>query len=163
MTAPVWPNDPSLEPTPPASAAEGVVAADGWWPDVDLAQLRDIVRLNQTKIPIARLTEAVQVAILDIAEELSTWRAEHGAGLPGLAAVPGMMVGGESSYVIRWRRAIAACVAADLGERLLGQSSTAAGHDRAAELLPEADLHRRNVVHAVRLFLGQPRIIAELI
>lgn len=162
--APIWPNDPSLEPTPPAPAGEGVVAADGWWPDIHLAQLRETARLPQGKIPVARLTEAIQIAILDVAEELADWRARHGDGYAALADVPApMTIGEDSSYVLRWRRAIDACVAADLGERLLGQASTAAGHDRAAELLPEADIHRRNVVHAVRLFLGRPRIIAELI
>lgn len=162
MADPIWPNDPSLDPAPPAPAPEGQVKADGWWPDIDLAHLRDTVRLNQTKIPAARLREAVQVAILDIADELSTWRDDHTA-FADLAAVPAMQIDGESALVIRWRRAVTACVAADLGERLLGQASTAAGHDRAAELLPEAELHRRNVVHAVRLFLGKTRVVAELI
>lgn len=162
MADPIWPNDPSLEPAPPAPTPEGKVTADGWWPDVDLAQLRDIARLTQTKIPAARVREAVQVAILDIIDELSAWRADH-AAYADLAAVPAMQIDGESALVIRWRRAVTACVAADLGERLVGQSSTAAGHDRAAELLTEADLHRRNVVHAVRLFLGKTRVVAELI
>lgn len=162
MAEPVWPNDPGLEPEPPAPKPEGIVNADGWWPDIDLAYLRDTARLNQTKIPTARLREAVQCAILDIGDELDDWRKEQGQ-YSSLADVPAKKVDGQSALVVRWIRAVNACVAADLGERLLGQSSTAAGQDRAAELLTEADLHRRNVVFAVRQFLGRTRVVAELI
>lgn len=162
MTDPIWPNDPALVPEPAAPAPEGKVTADGWWPDIDLEYLRDTARLNQTKIPTARLREAVQCAILDIADELSDWRKEN-ASYASLADVPAMKVDGQSALVVRWIRAVNACVAADLGERLLGQSSTSAGHDRALELLSEADLHRRNVVFAVRQFLGRTRVVAELI
>lgn len=162
MAEPIWPNDPGLDPVPPAPAPEGKVIADGWWPDIDLAYLRDTARLNQTKIPAARLREAVQCAILDITDELADWRKDH-TRYANLAAVPAMQVDGQSALVVRWIRAVNACVAADLGERLLGQSSTAAGHDRAVEQLSEADLHRRNVVFAVRQFLGRTRVVAELI
>ena len=73
------------------------------------------------------------------------------------------MVDDLSDYQVRWIQAVHAVVAADLGDRQLGQSARAAGLERAEELAADVDHHRRNVTFAVRDFLGRPRIIAEAI
>ena len=154
---------PNTDGDAPDPAAPDVVAGDGFWPSIDIVQLRDAVRL-ETTIPPARLRDAVRIAMLDIAEELATWRAEQVAlGFETLIEVPARIsIDDQSDYVLRWARAVYSTVGADLGERLLSQSSTAAGHDRAEESLDQVGLHWRNVRWAVRQFLGRPRIIAEL-
>ena len=62
-----------------------------------------------------------------------------------------------------WSRAVYSLVAADLGERMLGQGLTSTGAERAEALGSEVGLHQRNVTHAVRDFLGRPRIRAKMI
>lgn len=156
---------PNADATPPADPPSAdVVQCDGWWPDINITELRDAVRLD-TNIPPARLRDAVRQAMLDIAAELNDWRLEReAAGADNLTDVPArIMVDGQSDYVLRWARTIYSCVGADLGERLIGQGATAAGVDRAEALANEVDPHLRNVRHAVRDFLGRPRIVASLV
>lgn len=161
-------NPPNTDAAPPVEPpAADVVAAGGWWPDVNITGVRQAVDLN-TKVTAERVRDAVRQAIVDLASEpaMSAWRAEQLAlGYTNLAAVPSreIQVDGQSDYCLRWTRAVYSLVAADLGERLLGQGLTAAGADRAEALGSEVSLHQRNVTHAVRDFLGRPRIRARMI
>lgn len=156
---------PNTDNTPPADPpAADVVRGDGFWPDVNITDVRDAVRLDTT-IPAARLRDAVRIAMLDIAEALAVWRAgQEQAGHTRLIDVPSRIeIDGRSDYALRWNRAVYSVVGADLGERLLSQSANAAGTERALAMSSEVDIHQRNVIHAVRLFLGKPRIRARMI
>ena len=159
------PFSPSSTIAPPSTATPvGTVAGDGFWPDVDLDALRKGIRVDQTVTP-ERLRDVACSAILDIMVELADWRAEQRTlGHDRLEDVPGRhQVDGRSDYQIRWVQAVQAVVAADLGDRHLGQAARSAGVDRAEEFAIDVDLHRSNVTWAVRAFLGLPRIIAEVI
>ncbi len=156
---------PNTDAAPPvAPPAADVVHGNDFWPGINISDVRDAVRLDTT-IPAARLRDAVRNAMLDIALDLRTWRLEQqAAGYATLADVPARdQVDGISDYILRWTRAVYSVVGADLGERLLSQSATAAGVDRAQAMGEDVSIHQRNVTYAVRDFLGQPRIIAEVI
>lgn len=157
-------SSPSTIAAPPAEPADGAIAGDGFWPDLDLARLRQAVRIDQTVTPV-RLRDVARGAMLDIMDELEDWRVEKTlAGFSTLADVPARRrVDDVSDYEVRWFQAVTAVVAADLGDRQLGQSVRSAGVERAEELSADIDVHRRNVTYAVRDFLGVPRIIAEAI
>lgn len=150
----------------PAGSEPSTVFIQGneFWPALDLDQLRTNIRIDQAVTP-ARLKLVAREAMLDIMDELDDWRAEQvAAGYACLDDVPGRRIVDDlSDYQIRWLRAVHAVVAADLGDSQLAQSARAAGMDRAEELSADVDRHRRNVTHAVRDFLGRPRIIAEVI
>lgn len=159
------PFSPSSTIAPPASDAPAeTIKGDGFWPELDLGHLRQAIRVDQT-VTIYKLRDVARGAMLDIMGELESWRTQQvAAGYATLAAVPGRrMVDDLSDYQVRWIQAVHAVVAADLGDRQLGQSARAAGIDRAEELAADVDHHRRNVTYAVRDFLGLPRIIAEVI
>lgn len=162
MTGPFSPS--STIAAPSAASPAGSIAGDGFWPDFNLDALRQAIRVDQTVTP-ERLRDVACSAILDIMVELEDWRAEQRAlGHEHLQDVPGRhQVDGRSDYQIRWVQAVQAVVAADLGDRHLGQAARSAGVDRAEEFAIDIDLHRRNVTWAVRAFLGLPRIIAEVI
>ena len=150
---------------PPASDAPAeMIKGDGFWPELDLGHLRQAIRVDQT-VTIYKLRDVARGAMLDIMGELEAWRTQQvAAGYATLADVPGRrMVDDLSDYQVRWIQAVHAVVAADLGDRQLGQSARAAGIERAEELAADVDHHRRNVTYAVRDFLGLPRIIAEVI
>jgi len=159
----VFPPQNTDADAPPAEAA-GLVKGDGFWPDININDVRDVVRLDTTITP-ARLRDAVRQAMLDIAAALANWRAsQEAAGASTLSDVPSRMkVDGVSDYVLRWSRAVYSVVGADLGERLASQSATAAGVDRAQALGQDVLVHQRNVSFAVRDFLGRPRIRARMI
>lgn len=159
------PFSPSSIIAPPASDAPAeMIKGDGFWPELDLGHLRQAIRVDQT-VTIYKLRDVARGAMLDIMGELEAWRTQQvAAGYATLADVPGRrMVDDLSDYQVRWIQAVHAVVAADLGDRQLGQSARAAGIERAEELAADVDHHRRNVTYAVRDFLGLPRIIAEVI
>lgn len=153
--------DTSPDPQPPAA---DLVECDAFWPSINITDLRQAARLN-TDIPAERLRDAVRIAMLDMARELQAWRLDQQlAGHQTLSAVPArQMAGGQSDYVLLWARGIYSVVAADLGERLRGQGLTAAGDARADSLQSDVDVHSRNVIHAVRDFLGTTRVAVALI
>lgn len=161
-------NSPNTDAVPPIDPpAADLVAAGGWWPDVNITGVRQAVDLN-TKVTPERLRDAVRQAIVDLASEpaMAAWRrTQVAAGYERLGDVPSrdIEVDGQSDYCLRWTRAVYSLVAADLGERLLGQGLTSAGADRAEALQSEVCLHQRNVTHAVRDFLGRARIRARMI
>lgn len=146
---------------PAAPPGPDWIQCDGWWPAVNITEVRQAVDLNNN-VTAERLRDAVRQAMADIALELAPWRALQTAAK--LEEVPGrIQVDGQSDYVLRWRRAVYSVVAGDLGERLLGQGLTKTGADRAEALQAEVSTHHRNVGNAVRDFLGKPRIRARLI
>lgn len=140
------------------------MACGPFWPDLDLGLLQKSIRVDQV-VTAERLREVARSAVLDIMDELDTWRRDQvAAGFSTLADVPGRhQVDEQSDYQVRWMRAVQSVVAADLADRQLGQSARSAGMDRVEELAADIDVHRRNVTYAVRDFLGRPRVIAEAI
>lgn len=159
------PFSPSTSIAPAGSEIPaGLIQGNGFWPALDLDQLRQSIRIDQT-VTTPRLRDLARTAMLDIMDELDDWRAEKvAAGYARLEDVPGRRtVDGLTDYQIRWIKAVHAVVAADLGDSQLAQSARAAGMERAEELSADVDRHRRNVTYAVRDFLGRPRIIAEVI
>lgn len=159
---------PNTDAAPPVARPAEVVANDGFWPDVSLVELRDAVRLDTTIAP-NRLRDAVANAMLDLGRDLQRWRETTGRDPAGaeyanLQAVPARRtINNVSDYVLLYTRAIYSLVGADLGERLMSQSTTAAGDDRRESLAAEADQHRRNARWAVNDFLGIRRATVELL
>lgn len=155
------PNTDAVPPADPPSA--DVVGAGGWWPDINITDVRDAVKLDTTVSP-AKIRDSIRNAILEVSRELDAWRiAQEAAGHLTLAAVPGRQVDGISEFVLRWNRAINSVVGADLGERLVGTNVTSAGLERVDALRTDIDIYQRNVRHAVRDFLNLPRIRARMI
>ncbi|WP_438852505.1 head completion/stabilization protein [Brevundimonas nasdae] len=154
---------PLTDQDPPQARPPELIANDGFWPDIDLVQLRDAVRLDTT-IPTERLADAVRNAMIDLARQLQDWRDTVAIGFAALDAVPPRRsVGDVSDYVLLYTRALYSLVGADLGERLLSQSTTAAGDDRRDSLASEISQHRRNARWAVSDFTGRRRVVCELL
>ncbi|WP_337186680.1 head completion/stabilization protein [Phenylobacterium sp.] len=156
---------PPLNPAeiPPAAPADVVLEGDAFWPDIDLADLRLVMRIDPA-VDLAWLREAAIFAILSTRRELAAWKAAHlTAGRESLDDVPGEVIEGVAEAVILYTRAVYAATAADLLERMRELGLTAAGHDRADDLQAAAGEHRRAQRSAVRDLLGESRIFAELV
>lgn len=154
---------PASLPDPVAAApASGSVAVDGFWPALDLDALRAAIRVDSV-VTDARLRDVTVAAALEVAAELADWRAgQEALGHDALDKVPPRrVIADQGDYAILWTRAVQAGVIADLGDRQLGQSARAAGSDRVEQLSGEVDIARRDQRHAIRDFLGLPRIVAE--
>lgn len=165
MTGFTFPDAPADDQPPADPPAAGQVALDAFWPPVNIAVIRQVIRLTDN-VTSARLRESTENALLTIAAQLDDWRrARIDDGFPTLADVPPRRAiagaAGRGDYQVLWARAVYSQVGADLAERQLNAGVTAAGLDRAQQLKADIEIHRRNVTWAVRDFLGVSRVVAE--
>jgi hypothetical protein len=151
--------DTSSTATDPAN----VLTNDGWFPDIELAELREETRLDGT-VTDARLRSAALDAMASINAELGTWQASQvAAGFADLAGVPAPQLGGTSTHVLRYRRAVYNTVRADLNEQYRGLDTTKSGGQKAEELEQAICEARRNVRNAIADIRGRRRTTIELI
>lgn len=146
----------------PAPAAP-VIDAGGWYPDIDLADLRQVVSTDGT-VTNERLTECVVIALNSVMDELDCWQKQQVAlERASLGEVPARTINGESSLVLLFKRAVYATVKAEMVERYRDFDSTDAGQRRAEQMDLTVDDYRRNARYAIRDILGRARITAELL
>lgn len=163
MTSPFVSLPPAADGDPPEQKRDACIANDGWWPDLSIADLRDVATIDPTVTP-ARLREAAVAAMLDVNRQLASWRGARVLdGAANLEAVPAAEADGQSVLVHLYTRALFSTVAAGLAERLRNIAATAAGAERAEEMLTIADTHRRDARWAVADLQGKPRSTVELI
>ena len=157
---------PLVRTTPPNDPAPlGTVSAGAWWPTIDLAALRDAMRLDGAITP-QRLLPAVQEAVATTVGLLANWAlARQDEGRASLAAVPALQIDGESSHVQRFRRAVYCHAKANLIERYSDYDTTgrARKDDQEETRETQAEQHRRDATWAVRDILGTTRVSVELI
>ena len=147
----------------PASPADATVTNDGWFPDIDLNDLRETMRLDGT-VTHERLRAAAVDAIVSINEELQAWQAtQRAAGYVALAIVPAAKVNGISAHVLRYRRAAYHQTRADLTEQYRSYDATKSGSQQAEDLDLSICESRRNVRWALNDIRGVPRSTIDLI
>ena len=153
---------------PPVAATEPPVTNAPWFPDLNPATVRDACRLDGTITP-ARLLPALKAAMLSVNAELEQYRLEQQSrwGYTSLAEVPAPMVGGESAQVLRYQRAVHACLPADLAEAYRNLDTLPSGTGKEGRVLEglavHVDEHRRNQRWAISDLLGLRRRTVELI
>jgi hypothetical protein len=154
---------------PPASIAcpgedcAQIVHADGFFPEIDLHDLRDVMRIG-TAVTDPRLREAVIAAMTTTMRDLAIWRTDRILeGFDRADAIPGPEIDGTSLIGHRWRRAVYNHACGELCETHRDVSATGDGSDRAEDKALSADDYRRDALHAIRDILGESRIYAELI
>lgn len=149
---------PSSTPTPAAT----VVTNDGFFPDIDLDQLREQMRLDGT-VTLARLRGAVVDAVISVNHELTSWKAAKIAGGITSLADTQPKIGGASVYVTRYLSAVYRTAKADLTERYRDFDATKSGEDKAEQLEDTIGDDRRHARWAIRDILGIHRSTVELI
>ena len=155
--------EPNITPEPIPPAAELIVTNAPWFPSVDLAHMRQAVRLDGT-VTHARLRDAVIASIDEVNRELSTWRQAHqAAGVESLDELPADTIGSESVQLARYRRAVYFLARADLTEKYRDFDSTKSGANDADELVTTIDADRRNARQAISDMRGVARTTIELI
>jgi hypothetical protein len=136
---------------------------DGWWPDIDTADLRATLRLDGT-VTDARLNAAAVSAMRSTNRELRRFKAGHvAAGAAGLADVDADEINGESEFIGLYRRAVYCSAGAELVERYRNYDSTSSGHAEAEKLTESIDELRRDARWAIRDLLGVAHATVELI
>lgn len=135
-------------PAPDPDAAE--VVADGWFPPVKLADVRDRLRLGEGVVTTARLTEAIEGGMVHAFRELAEWRAARASeGAAELADVTADQLNGRNYAVLLWERVVRYFAGADLAADYRDVTATDQGLDRAAEKDLTSDELRRRALAAV--------------
>ncbi|WP_313539784.1 head completion/stabilization protein [Sphingomonas sp.] len=147
--------------TPPPIAPDGApIANDGWFPDVDIGDLRKARRIA-TEMPAERLRDAVREAIIWTNDQLEDWRADQAAA--SFAEVPSSTIDGLSRNVVLYQLAVGACAKALLIERQRDVDTTGAGQRKVDDLGDSIGELRRDALQAVRRILGRTRTSVELL
>lgn len=159
---------PFLATDAPA-ATETLVANDGFFPDVDLTDLRDTQRLDGT-VTAQRLQAEVVAAIIAVNAQLAPWRSERVAEgyttLDAIDAIAGKLVpkiGGKSLLVHLYNRAVYCVAHAVLIERYRNFDATASARKDDDVTRPGADELRRDALWAINDIVGKRRTTVELI
>lgn len=149
-------------PAPTTPANELPVTNDGFWPTIDVVQLRAASRLTGNVTP-ERLRAAVIEAMLSVNSEVSVYRASKIAEGWESAEDIGESIAGAKVLVHRYLRAVTCTVQANLAESYRDWDSTRAGDYRAAFEVDAAGDFRRNARWAISDILGIGRCTVELI
>lgn len=136
-------NQPSLPQTPagvvvnlpPGMAPNEAIANEPFWPLIDTAAVRDTARLDGTTTA-PRLREALIAAMRHVNGELRTWAAlQQAQGAATLSDVPAPQIGGISTKVGDYLRAITAGAQAFLEEDNRDQATMPAGLGKEQRVL----------------------------
>ncbi|MFC0685591.1 head completion/stabilization protein [Novosphingobium clariflavum] len=137
-------------PAPEADAPDAQVVADGWFPPVKLAAVRDVIRIGDGTVPEPRLTAAIEGGMLHAFRELSDWRSARAAeGAASLDVVTTDTINGRNIAVVLWERVVRYFAGAELFDQYRDISATDDGLDRAAEKDTAADDQRALALAAV--------------
>lgn len=153
-----------IAPAPaPRAAQPKLIGNDGFFPDIDLDNARETLRLDGT-VTDARLRFALVGAVLEAGNSLAVWKdAQAAQGYAQLKDVPAAKIDGATRLEHAYRRAVYSLAKADLIERMTDYDTTAAGQKRADTLNEAPDDHRRNARWALADIIGKKRNIVDLI
>ncbi|WP_338725826.1 head completion/stabilization protein [Shewanella baltica] len=148
--------------TAPSSAPKTITNSE-FWPDIDLAKLRDAMRLDGT-VTNERLEHSAINAALQTNSDLKDWRiGQQILGFDGLEQVPAEQINGQSIYLQLYLRAVYCLTKANLIERYSDFDSTAKGLKAGEELHDSVNDLRRDARFAIRDILGESHVTVELI
>jgi hypothetical protein len=140
---------------------EDIVSSDGWFPDIDLVQMRAVMRLDGTVTPI-RLKTAVQGAVIQVNQELHTWQhTQQEADFTSLASIPSSTIDGQSILVWYYVRAVSHLSIAELQSQYRDFASTHKGCEHAEGLESRIEEERRLARCALRALLHKTAITVE--
>lgn len=154
---------PPLALADPAATPSNIIAADGWFPPVNLETLRREAKIDAT-VTLDRLRAAVHAAMETALIDLDSWRAaREGEGHTSLTMVPARTIDGTSRLVRAWHHAIRSLTKCELTETSRDYDATGQG-ERSLGALEEAIIElRRDAAHAIRDLKQVGRTNVELL
>ena len=147
----------------PSPVPGQTIVSHAFWPIIDTAQLREVMRLDGT-VTDARLAHAAINAVANVNADLSMWKAQQvNHGYQVLAEIPAEQINNQSVLLHHYARAVYCLARANLIERLRDYDATKQGETRAESLEQTIIDLRRDARFAVRAILGIPHTTVELI
>lgn len=147
----------------PEETAGDTLANSPFWPDVDTADARKSMRLDEM-VSEQRLVKALISAMVYVNGQLAAWRERQEAqGYERLDNVPAEEIAGASVKVSCYIEAVYSWATAQLVEDYVTLDITNTGQKRADMQNPMIDGRRRNAYWAIMDIQGKARAVAELI
>jgi hypothetical protein len=146
-----------------ATGTPDIIPNNSFWPDVDLAKFRSVMRVDGTVTP-ERLRQVVLTAMAEVNAELYPWRERQElAGHNGLADVPAERLAGVSVRLHHYQNAVWCWTRAVLNERYQDFDATATAVKRGQELNDASGDLWRDARWAVSRVQDMPHCTVELI
>lgn len=146
-----------------ATGTPDIIPNNSFWPDVDLAKFRSVMRVDGTVTP-ERLRQVVLTAMAEVNAELYPWRERQElAGRNSLADVPAEKLAGVSVRLHHYENAVWCWTRAVLNERYQDFDATAAAVKRGEELNDASGDLWRDARWAVSRVQDMPHCTVELI
>jgi hypothetical protein len=148
---------------PAISNTPQTITNSEFWPDIDLAKLRDAMRLDGTATN-ERLEHNAINAVLQVNIDLKIWRIkQQSLGYANLEQVPAEQLNNQSIHLQLYLRAIYCLTKANIIERYSDFDSTGKGLKAAEELTDSVNDLRRDARFAIRDILGESHVTVDLI
>lgn len=146
-----------------ATGTPDIIPNNSFWPDVDLAKFRSVMRVDGTVTP-ERLRQVVLTAMAEVNAELYPWRERQElVGRNSLADVPAERLAGVSVRLHHYENAVWCWTRAVLNERYQDFDATAAAAKRGEELNDASGDLWRDARWAVSRVQDMPHCTVELI
>ena len=146
-----------------ATGTPDIIPNNSFWPDVDLAKFRSVMRVDGTVTP-ERLRQVVLTAMAEVNAELYPWRERQElAGHNGLADVPAEKLAGVSVRLHHYENAVWCWTRAVLNERYQDFDATATAVKRGEELNDASGDLWRDARWAISRVQDMPHCTVELI
>ena len=146
-----------------ATGTPDIIPNNSFWPDVDLAKFRSVMRVDGTVTP-ERLRQVVLTAMAEVNAELYPWRERQElAGHNSLADVPAERLAGVSVRLHHYENAVWCWTRAVLNERYQDFDATATAVKRGEELSDASGDLWRDARWAVSRVQDMPHCTVELI
>ncbi|WP_336769357.1 head completion/stabilization protein [Pantoea endophytica] len=146
-----------------ATGTPEIIPNNSFWPDIDLATFRSVMRVDGTVTP-QRLKQVVLTAMAEVNAELYPWREQQELrGFNGLADVPAEQLAGRSVRLHHYENAVWCWARAMLNERYQDFDATAAAAKRGDELEDATGDLWRDARWAISRVQNAPHCTVELI
>lgn len=146
-----------------ATGTPEIIPNNSFWPDIDLATFRSVMRVDGTVTPL-RLKQVVLTAMAEVNAELYPWREQQELrGFNGLADVPAEQLAGRSVRLHHYENAVWCWARAVLNERYQDFDATAAAAKRGEELEDATGDLWRDARWAISRVQNAPHCTVELI
>jgi hypothetical protein len=146
-----------------ATGTPEIIPNNSFWPDIDLATFRSVMRVDGTVTP-QRLKQVVLTAMAEVNAELYPWREQQELrGFNSLANVPAEKLAGRSVRLHHYENAVWCWARAVLNERYQDFDATAAAAKRGEELDDATGDLWRDARWAISRVQNAPHCTVELI
>ncbi|WP_271461387.1 head completion/stabilization protein [Pantoea leporis] len=146
-----------------ATGTPEIIPNNSFWPDIDLATFRSVMRVDGTVTP-QRLKQVVLTAMAEVNAELYPWREQQELrGFNGLTDVPAEQLAGRSVRLHHYENAVWCWARAVLNERYQDFDATAAAAKRGEELEDATGDLWRDARWAISRVQNAPHCTVELI